>query len=101
MKTPFPQSLLYRAPGRRHGAAGEGPLGKTQLNMDKVKGGLKMQIKQSSAFLRVHSGASSISVFTLGYCAHPRRASQPLGQQSCPCPRAGPGRAGPLTPAGC
>lgn len=50
MKTPFPQSLLYRAPGRWHGAAGEGPLGKTQLNMDRVNGGLEMQINNPLLF---------------------------------------------------
>lgn len=39
-----PESAI-QGPGRWHGAPGEGPLGKTQLNMDRVKGGLKMQIK--------------------------------------------------------
>lgn len=33
------------------GTAGEGPRGKTQLNMDKVRGGLETQIKHCSAFL--------------------------------------------------
>lgn len=123
MKTPFPQSLLYRAPGRWHGATGEGPLGKTQLNMDKVKGGLKMQIKESSAFLCVHSGATSVSIFTLSYCAHPSRNSPApgpadlyrspgsSGPQARRCPRGRSGwerssalaepRAELLTPAGC
>lgn len=64
------------------GTAGEGPRGKTQLNMDKVRGGLKTQIKQRSAFLSVHSGVTSASIFTLSYCAHPSSSCQPSACRS-------------------
>lgn len=52
------------------GTAGEGPGGKTQLNMDKVREGWKRSSNTALLF-SVHSGATSAAIFTLGNCAHP------------------------------